>query len=149
MPKAAGSPSLRSGGTHFSHSSGWCLFKQSDRSRWSSVSPSKKFQKKKSPKTTWFLYLALLSLLPQRQASPQFYLPSVLLPCPWLTYWMAMDRNTASSCQHCWVQVTFNMVLSQRPSTCCVSTKSQRRGIHLIYVQHVVATDFKGASPFL
>lgn len=47
MPKAAGSPSLRSGGTHFSHSSGWCLFKQSDRSWWSSVSPSKKFQKKK------------------------------------------------------------------------------------------------------
>lgn len=38
MSKAAQSPGLQAGGMHISHSSGRCLFKQSNRSKWSPAS---------------------------------------------------------------------------------------------------------------
>ena len=125
---------------HISHSSGRCLFKQSDRSQWSSTSPSKK-HKKKNPKKACFLFSPSLICCPkERQVHSSvcqlsFCLISGSLAVrPWIeiqsVHW-----------QHCWV--------SQRPSIWSAWSKSQRRGTHLIYMKHVVATDFKGASPLL
>lgn len=93
--------------------------------------------------------LALLSSLPQRKVVPSSVcqvsyslVSGSVAVCPWIE--MQSDHW-----QHCWVQVRLNRVLSQKPSIPYAWSKSQRRGTHFIYMKHLVALDFKGASPLL